>query len=170
MGIVSLPVHQLHPHRVDALASQMVQNLITQPVLPWHVPETLQEEPWADHTLHVKLWWNLVIAWQTDHFVFPPAPLEVQAAIKPPLEDSPASTTCLHVTVHLQEEKQKLLMFFPHIIKHTINLKLLDPNQKLPHQLEFSIKRLFAGTKKLETFKILNANKHDYKDLSVQHF
>lgn len=45
----------------------------------------------------------------TDHFVFPPAPLEVHAAVKPPLEDRPAAATRLHVTVHLEEKNQGTL-------------------------------------------------------------
>lgn len=38
----------------------------------------------------------------TDHFVLPPAPLEVHSAVESPLEDGPASATRLHVAVNLQ--------------------------------------------------------------------
>lgn len=44
VGGVSLPVHHLHPHRVDTLIGQQVQNFITHPVLAQHVPKTLQGE------------------------------------------------------------------------------------------------------------------------------
>lgn len=40
----------------------------------------------------------------TDHFIFPPAPLKIHTAIKASLENSPASAAGLHVTVHLQKE------------------------------------------------------------------
>ena len=42
VGVVSLPVSQLHPQRILALEAQLVQQLIAQPVLTRRIPETLQ--------------------------------------------------------------------------------------------------------------------------------
>lgn len=110
MGGVSLPVLQLHPQRVLTLTGQQEQSFITQPVFSQHVPEALQEERrFHSSFVFYHLFLFIALKRQTDHSVFPPAPLEVHAAVKSPLEDGPASTSCLHVTVHLQRGEKTVL-------------------------------------------------------------
>lgn len=44
VGVVSLPVLQLHPQRVLTLAGQEVQSFVPQPVFPEHVTKALRHE------------------------------------------------------------------------------------------------------------------------------
>lgn len=98
VGLVSLPVHQLHPQRVLALAAQQVQGFVSQPVLSQHVAEALQTHERQGTGLT-----QTSAPASTHHFILPPAPLEIHAAVESPLEDGPSSAARLHVTVNLQE-------------------------------------------------------------------
>ncbi len=69
---------------------------------------------------------------QTDHFVFLPAPLEVHAAVEPPLEDGPASAACLHVTEHLEKEEESQCATCPvSSAAHHINKELVPSHFRL---------------------------------------
>lgn len=102
--LAALPVLQLDPQGVGRLACQQVHGLVPQPVFPCRVPEAL----WSSRVGDFKVPGvppGCPPPWSGTHLlVLPPAPLEAEAAVGTKLDDGPAPSIRLHVTVCLQGE------------------------------------------------------------------